>query len=129
MLCTGLVDYFGNSNLFHYLDDFFFAGKANTRECALSLNDMLCLCDAVQAPLKPEKVIGPSTQMIILGIELDTILRQARFHRTNCSHCWRNWSCLFHCISLTHLTLNDSSFLWWASWPLLVKLCLLVGYF
>ncbi len=69
-----LVNYFGNSNLFHYLDD----DKANTRECALTLNDMLGLCDAVQAPLKPEKVIGPSTQMIILGIELDTVLTQAR---------------------------------------------------
>ncbi len=39
---------------------------------------MLCLCDAVQTPLKPEKVIGPSTQMIILGIELDTVLVQAQ---------------------------------------------------
>ncbi len=63
-----LVIYFGNSNLFHYLDDFFSAGKANTLECTLTLNDILCLCDAVQAPLKPETVIGPSTQMIILGI-------------------------------------------------------------
>ena len=36
---------------------------------------MLTLCEAVQAPLKPEKVIGPST---VLGIELDTVRLQAR---------------------------------------------------
>ncbi len=126
MLCTGLVDYFGNSNLFHYLDDFFFAGKANTRECALTLNDMLGLCDAVQAPLKPEKVIGPSTQMIILGIELDTVLMQAQLSQDKLQSLLEELE-LF--VSLTHLAPNDSSFLWWTSWPLLVKLSLLVGYF
>ncbi len=39
---------------------------------------MLLLCRAVGAPVKPEKVLGPSTILTILGIELDTILMQAR---------------------------------------------------
>ena len=39
---------------------------------------MLLLCRAVEAPLKPEKVIGPFTVLVILGIELDTVNQQAR---------------------------------------------------
>ena len=70
-----LVNYFGISNLFHYLDDFFFIGLPGTSDCHQALQ---ALCQAVQAPLKPEKVIGPATLLIILGIELDTIKRQAR---------------------------------------------------
>ena len=73
-----LENYFGISNLFHYLDDFFFVGLPGTSDCLQALQDMLTLCQAVQAPLKPEKVIGPATLLIILGIELDTIKRQAR---------------------------------------------------
>jgi len=73
-----LINYFENTNLFHYLDDFFFAGKTDTQECAQTLNDMLCSCEAVQAPLKPEKVLCPSTEMVILGIELGTVQMEAR---------------------------------------------------
>ena len=40
---------------------------------------MLLLCRAVEAPLKPEKVIGPFTVLVILGIELDTVNQQACF--------------------------------------------------
>lgn len=39
---------------------------------------MLTLCQAVQAPLKPEKIFSPATLMMILGIELDSITMQAR---------------------------------------------------
>ena len=39
---------------------------------------MLTLCQAVQAPLKPEKVFSPATLIVILGIEPDTISKQAR---------------------------------------------------
>lgn len=39
---------------------------------------MLLLCQAVGAPVKPEKVLGPATILTILGIELDTIAMQAR---------------------------------------------------
>ena len=73
-----LEHYFGVSHLFHYLDDFFFAGHRGTSECLQALNYMLTLCQAVQAPLKPEKVFSPATLMVILGIELDTISMQAR---------------------------------------------------
>ncbi len=61
-----LEHYFGVSNLFHYLDDFFFAGCANSPDCLQALIDTLTLCHAVQAPLKPEKVLGPTTLLAIL---------------------------------------------------------------
>lgn len=65
-------------NLFHYLDDFFFAGSAESSSCLNALLDMLLLCRALNAPVKPEKVIDPSTLLTILGIELDSAAMQAR---------------------------------------------------
>jgi len=75
-----LEHYFGLSNLFHYLDDYFFAGLPNTQACQQALSDMLTLCHAVQVPLKPEKILDPASLLSILGIELelDTIKMQAR---------------------------------------------------
>lgn len=73
-----LREYFTVQHSFHYLDDFFFAGPADSPTCLRALEDMLLLCSAVQAPLKPEKVLGPSPVLVILGIELDTVQMQAR---------------------------------------------------
>ena len=57
------------------MDDFFFAGPANSLACLRALED---ICRAVNAPLKAEKVIGPFTVLVILGIELDTNAMRAR---------------------------------------------------
>ena len=73
-----LQHYFNLCNLFHYLDDFFLAAPASSPACLNALLDMLLLCQAVGAPVKPEKVLGPSTTLTILGIELDSNLMQAR---------------------------------------------------
>ena len=67
-------NYFDVGDSFHYLDDVFFAGPSATDACLNALLDMLTFCEAVQAPLKPEKVIGPSTVLTLLGIELDSFL-------------------------------------------------------
>ena len=69
---------FNLSHLFHCLDDFFFVAPALSPDCLNALLDMLLLCEAVGAPVKPEKVQGPATTLTILGIELDTVLKQAR---------------------------------------------------
>ena len=63
--------YFNLNDIFHYLDDLFFAAPASSSACLDALLDMLLLCRAVGAPVKPEKVLGPSTTLTILGIELD----------------------------------------------------------
>ena len=57
---------------------FFFAGSPGSQEYQQVLTDMLLLCQAVQAPFKPEKVLGPTTLLSIPGIELDTIEMRAR---------------------------------------------------
>ena len=73
-----LRHYFEVTDCFHYLDDFFLAGPALSSACFRALLDMLLLCRAVGAPVKPEKVLGPATILTILGIELDTCSLQAR---------------------------------------------------
>ena len=73
-----LKNYFETHHCFHYLDDFFFAGPPNSDSCSKALSDMLLLCQAVQAPVKPEKVLGPSTILPILGILLETVAGEAR---------------------------------------------------
>ena len=69
-----IKDYFTVEHCFHYLDDFFLAGPPLSDTCMQALLDMLTLCQAVKAPVKPEKVLGPSTTLPILGILLDTIM-------------------------------------------------------
>ena len=66
------------NHLFHYLDDFFLVARASSSDCLNGLLDTLFLCRTVGAPVKPEKVLGPSTTLTVLGIELDTNLMQAR---------------------------------------------------
>ena len=73
-----LRHHFGVQHCLHYLDDFFIAGPPMTTTCAHALRDMLLLCRAVQAPVKPEKVLGPTTTLPFLGILLNTAKGEAR---------------------------------------------------
>ena len=57
---------------------FFFTGSADSQACHTAISDMLMLCHALQAPLKPEKVVHPTNCITFVGIELDTVLQQAR---------------------------------------------------
>ena len=57
---------------------FFFAGSADSQACHTAISDMLMLCHALQAPLNPEKVVHQTNCITFLGIELDTVLQQAR---------------------------------------------------
>ena len=63
--------------LLHYLDDFFTAGHANSPICANYLSKMLTLCKNVNAPLKLEKIEGPTTCLTFIGIQIDTNTMQA----------------------------------------------------
>lgn len=70
--------HFHQQYCFHYLDDFFFAGPPQTDACMVALMDMIQLCGQVGALIKPEKVIGPTTSLPLLGILLDTINQEAK---------------------------------------------------
>ena len=58
--------------LLHYLDDFLTAGPPQSPVCRQNLEFMLHLCHQINAPIKAEKVIPPSTQITFLGIVIDT---------------------------------------------------------
>ena len=61
----------------HYLDDFLVLGAPNTMECARALETTLTTFAELGVPVAPDKVEGPSTQLVFLGIELDSQNMQA----------------------------------------------------
>ena len=63
--------------LLHYLDDFLTAGPADSDTCYHNLSTMKSLCQTIGAPIKEEKVEGPTTRLTCLGIVLDTVTMEA----------------------------------------------------
>jgi len=61
------------ADLMHYLDDFITAGPADSLHCAQNLQTSLAVCRSLGLPLHPDKCIGPSTRLVVLGIELDSL--------------------------------------------------------
>ena len=59
-------------HLLHYLDDFLTAGPPGSPVCQQNLDSMLQLCHCINAPIKLEKVVSPTTQITFLGIVIDT---------------------------------------------------------
>ena len=66
------------SDLLHYLDDFITVGPPNSAQCALNLQTALSVCQKLGLPLHPGKCVGPSTWLVVLGIELDSVEQYAR---------------------------------------------------
>ena len=72
-----LSHYFGVQDSFHYLDDFFFAGPPASPACRTALSRFQSLCKQLGVPLKPEKLVLPTTHLVFLGIHLDTVTQKA----------------------------------------------------
>ena len=68
---------YGVHHLLHYLNDFLTAGSAHSNTCHQNLSQMLSLCDNIGAPIKTEKVEGPTTCLTFLGIVLNTETMEA----------------------------------------------------
>ena len=66
------------SDLMHYLDDFITAGPSASSQCADNMATSLAACRALGLPLHPDKCIGPSSHLLVLGIELDSRAQVAR---------------------------------------------------
>lgn len=66
------------SDLMHYLDDFITAGPPGSDRCANNLATSVAACRSLGLPLHPDKCIGPSTRLVVLGIELDSEAQVAR---------------------------------------------------
>lgn len=73
-----LINNYGITNLAHYLDDFITLGPPQSDICSCQLHTSLRLFTRLGVPLHSEKCLGPSTNMIILGIELDSCHQTAR---------------------------------------------------
>ena len=67
----------GVTHCIHYLDDFLTIAQDAT-QCQTNLQTMLQVCAELGFPIKQEKVEGPSSTLIFLGIELDSMEMQMR---------------------------------------------------
>ena len=54
----------------HYLDNFLIFGDPNSSQ---SLQRAMARCAALGVPVAPGKTEGPSTRLVLLGIEIDTV--------------------------------------------------------
>ena len=73
-----ILNKYSVADLMHYLDDFLTAGPPASEHCARNLQTSLAVCRLLGLPLHPNKCIGPSTRLVILGIELDSLEQSAR---------------------------------------------------
>ena len=64
--------------LLHYLDDFHTLGLPNSPTCQRNLDICVQRFSEWRIPLHPDKLEGPSTRLIVLEIELDSLQLQAR---------------------------------------------------
>ena len=62
----------GLSTLDHYLDDFLFAGKAQSNNCRVLRDCFLETTAELGVPIATEKSKGPVTVLTFLGLEIDT---------------------------------------------------------
>ena len=66
-----LVFIFGIEHVIHYLDDFFVCHSTHQR-CHQDMVTMQSAFSELGVPLAPDKVLGPSTSIVYLGIEIDS---------------------------------------------------------
>jgi len=59
--------------VWHYLDDYITVGSPASGECAFNLNLIVHICQLLGIPLAVAKQVGPTTCIIYLGIEVDSI--------------------------------------------------------
>ena len=92
---------YGISYLEHFLDDFVTVGAPQCSECEHNLFLLESVCALLGLPLKVEKREGPSTCLIFLGIELDTVNFKLRLPAPNLAplqSTLQRWSHLKCCI-------------------------------
>lgn len=66
----------GFNTIHHYLDDFIFIGSANTSQCKFIMQKFEELCLEIGVPLNAEKTVLPTTNLVFLGLEIDTVKMQ-----------------------------------------------------
>ncbi|KAL9956100.1 hypothetical protein ACROYT_G037527 [Oculina patagonica] len=64
------------SALMHYLDDYFTVGPPLSPSCASQVQTMVKTADCLGIPLAPDKLEGPTTQLVFLGILINSNLME-----------------------------------------------------
>ena len=72
--------------ILHLLDDFLIISPSN-ESCQHQLDTFLMLWSFLGIPMAPEKTVGPSTTLTFAGIELDTVLMEARLPQEKLDKC------------------------------------------
>ena len=62
----------------HYLDDFLFGGRAQTQDCLHLMQTFFDCCRRLGVPVSDEKTVWPTTILVFLGLELDSVLMLVR---------------------------------------------------
>ena len=76
-----VIESHGMQHIMHYLDDYFLLGPPESLECQRALETTLTCCWNLGVQVADYKTEGPSTLLVFLGIEVDTINRTLRFPR------------------------------------------------
>ena len=62
----------------HYLDDYIIVAPPHSKECQQAVQTMDTVCARLGVPMAPHKREGPTTCLIFLGIEIDTVAGELR---------------------------------------------------
>ena len=62
----------------YYLDDFLLLGSPVLEECATALEELLGVFHRLGLPIAPDKLERPTTKLLFLGFELDTVAMEVR---------------------------------------------------
>ena len=62
--------------LMHYLDDYFTVGPPLSPVCASQVHTMVKSADPLGIPLAPDKLEGPTTRLVFLGMLIDSNLME-----------------------------------------------------
>ena len=62
----------------HYIDDFVTVGRPGSDECSRNVQIMHETCKDTGTPVEADKSEGPTTTLVFLGIELDTVAMEMR---------------------------------------------------
>ena len=68
----------GVQHALHYLDEFLIMGPAESDACQLALATSLATCAELGFAVAPEKTEGPFTELMFLGLEINSLAGQVR---------------------------------------------------
>ena len=96
------------SALMHYLNDYFTVGPPSSPLCGSQVDTMVKTADRLGIPLAPDKLEGPTSRLVFLGILIDSTLMECSLPLDKLLELMaelRTWSCRKKCIERELLSL------------------------